>query len=47
MIFVGVFGFGKIVIVCYIVFILEKEGYEILLIKKIELIEMFCDLDNL
>lgn len=43
--FVGVFGLGKIFIVCYIVLILqEEEGYEILLIKDIKDIEMFCDL---
>lgn len=39
---------GKIIIVCYIVLILqEEEGYEILLIKDIKDIEMFCDLYNL
>lgn len=46
--FVGVFGLGKIFIVCYIVLILqEEEGYDILLIKDIKDIEMFCDLYNL
>lgn len=46
--FVGVFGLGKIFIVCYIVLILqEEEGYEILLIKDIKDIEMLCDLYNL
>lgn len=47
MIFVGSLGLGKFVIVYYIVLKLKEEGYEILLIKEIEYIEMYLDNKNL
>lgn len=45
--FVGVLGLGKFVMVYYIVFKLKEKGYEILLIVDISLLEMYCDLCNL
>lgn len=44
--FVGVPGSGKTATARHIALILEEEGYEILPIKKIKLIEDFCDLHN-
>lgn len=40
--FVGVLGLGKIVIVCYIVFKFQEDGYDILMIKDLKDIDIYC-----
>lgn len=47
MIFVGILGLGKLVIVYYIVVKLIEEGYEILFIKDIEKVEIYFNLKKI